>query len=502
MKLIAHRGNYRGPNPERENEPGYVFETLTNTPYYVEVDLRLVNGALHSGHDAPQYVFPTELLAHPRLYVHAKDIRTLWYMRVNHPEVHTFFHDSDDVVLTSQGELWTYPGRELTPLSIAVMPEVAYATHSTDIAGICSDHLEFRRTECVCCSSEKLAHLHTVSQVPLTSSTLPIPRNTKIDMIFGKCVRCKTIQLTNLADPAVLYETSHNSSVVGETWTTHYSTFATVIKPYVRGAVLDIGDPSFKVGKYFTETSDRIPPEHIGVWTSVDPNCTVKHSQNQVIVSEFFEKALSNLQEVDTIIHSHLFEHVYNPSAFLSQCRTLLREGGYMCFSVPNMEKTETPFAGVFLEHTFHLSKPLTAYLLAKAGFEIVVQSDYRAHSTFYVVKKSEASCNIESVIEYNESLEFRVPSYEDVSEPVYLYGSHYNSQIRLAIQPNLKVISILDNDPLKIGSYLDGFAHKVESPAILVGLSNPIVLVSHCSVYKDEIASQIRALNQSVVIR
>jgi hypothetical protein len=140
MKLIAHRGNYRGPNPARENEPGYVLETLTNTPFYVEVDLRVVNGELWSGHDAPQYRFPTDLLSSSRLYVHSKDIQTLWYMRVHHPDVHTFFHDHDKVVLTSQGELWTYPGCELTPLSIAVMPEVACASY-TEILGVCSDDL-------------------------------------------------------------------------------------------------------------------------------------------------------------------------------------------------------------------------------------------------------------------------------------------------------------------------------------------------------------------------
>jgi len=496
MKLIAHRGNYRGPNPARENEPGYLLETLTTTPYYVEVDIRLINGELRSGHDEPQYLFPLDLLSHPRLYVHAKDIQTLWYMRSHYPEVHAFFHDSDDVVLTSQGELWTYPGRALTPLSIAVMPEVAYATHSTNIAGICSDYLEFRRTECVCCGSE-MGHLHTVDRIPITSSTLPEPRRTMLDMTFGKCTHCKTVQLVNLADPRVLYETSHNSSIVGETWTTHYTTFADVIKPYVKGTVLDIGDPAFKVGRYFTDYPHQ--------WISVDPcgSRQAGQAQNHVIIPEFFENAFPHLTQVDTIIHSHLFEHVYNPFMFLSQCRSLLREDGFMCFSVPNMEKVETPFAGVFLEHTFHLSKPLMTYLLAKAGFSRVVQVDYREHSTFYVVQKSEPiDPPISPVIDYNDSLIFRVPSYEAITDPVYLYGSHYNSQVRLVLPPDLNVLTILDNDPLKIGKYLDGFGYRVQPPAILVGLSSPIVVVSHCSVYKDEIIAQILATNPSAIIQ
>ena len=38
MKLIAHRGNIDGPNPERENSPEYIEEAL-KAGYDVEVDV-------------------------------------------------------------------------------------------------------------------------------------------------------------------------------------------------------------------------------------------------------------------------------------------------------------------------------------------------------------------------------------------------------------------------------------------------------------------------------
>ncbi len=56
MKLIAHRGNTQGPNPERENSPEYIEEAL-NAGYDVEVDVwyDCATEKFWLGHDEPQY---------------------------------------------------------------------------------------------------------------------------------------------------------------------------------------------------------------------------------------------------------------------------------------------------------------------------------------------------------------------------------------------------------------------------------------------------------------
>ena len=36
MKLVSHRGNINGPNPEMENDPRYVENTLANYFYNIE----------------------------------------------------------------------------------------------------------------------------------------------------------------------------------------------------------------------------------------------------------------------------------------------------------------------------------------------------------------------------------------------------------------------------------------------------------------------------------
>lgn len=142
IKLIAHRGNINGPCKERENEPDYLQEAL-DKGYYIEVDVRVIKGELWSGHDKAQYRISLELLQHPRVYVHSKTIPTLHYFLRNHPEIHTFFHDRDEATITSKGEIWTYPGKELTELSISVMPEWEQKDYvlPKGIIGVCSDYL-------------------------------------------------------------------------------------------------------------------------------------------------------------------------------------------------------------------------------------------------------------------------------------------------------------------------------------------------------------------------
>ena len=75
-------------------------------------------------------------------WLHAKSIQTLYQLRRNKWLGHVFFHENDPCVLTSSGYIWTYPGQELTPHSICVMPEntdAIFAVKELNVFGFCSD---------------------------------------------------------------------------------------------------------------------------------------------------------------------------------------------------------------------------------------------------------------------------------------------------------------------------------------------------------------------------
>jgi len=138
MLFIAHRGNFSGKNPARENEPGYIDEALA-LGYDVEIDLRIVNNRLYLGHDTPQYSVSAEWLfdRQENIWIHCKNLQA-FHWAICKQLKHAFFHDQDDYTLTTCHKIWTFPGKAVVPLSILVLfendvlPEV-------EMFGYCSD---------------------------------------------------------------------------------------------------------------------------------------------------------------------------------------------------------------------------------------------------------------------------------------------------------------------------------------------------------------------------
>ena len=137
MILISHRGNLNGPDQSQENSPAYIEKTLA-AGFNVEVDVWYTENGLFLGHDDPRYEISISFLKDERVWCHAKNVDSLKEMLLNN--IHCFWHQEDDVALTSQGYIWTYPGKSLTDKSICVIPEKANYS-SINCAGICSDYI-------------------------------------------------------------------------------------------------------------------------------------------------------------------------------------------------------------------------------------------------------------------------------------------------------------------------------------------------------------------------
>ena len=142
MILISHRGNLNGKS-NMENRPGHINKALWQG-FDVEIDVWYIDDEFWLGHDIPQYKIEENFLENPRLWCHAKNIDTLYKMTSN-SLIHSFWHQDDDVTLTSRGYLWTYPGKQLTEKSICVLPEFEDKKSKVilpkNVAGICSDFI-------------------------------------------------------------------------------------------------------------------------------------------------------------------------------------------------------------------------------------------------------------------------------------------------------------------------------------------------------------------------
>ena len=135
MIFIAHRGNVDGKKIAEENKPSYI-EAALSLGYDVEVDIWHIDDGWFLGHDKPQYKIDISFLKNERLWCHAKNIQA--FSRMLNSKIHCFWHQNDDITLTSRGYIWTYPDQELVTNSVCVMPEITGQNFS-NCAAICSD---------------------------------------------------------------------------------------------------------------------------------------------------------------------------------------------------------------------------------------------------------------------------------------------------------------------------------------------------------------------------
>ena len=144
MRYIAHRGLTHGPDKDLENKPSQIAKAI-HEGFDCEVDLWAFiednRYQLFLGHDEPQYNVDYGFLAGQPLWIHAKNLTALQWLIKQGKRFNYFWHQEDDFTLTSEGFIWTYPGKTLTKSSICVMPEWNYdiAEFNFDCYGVCSD---------------------------------------------------------------------------------------------------------------------------------------------------------------------------------------------------------------------------------------------------------------------------------------------------------------------------------------------------------------------------
>jgi len=141
MKYIAHRGNTEGVT-EFENKIEYLKHAYS-LGYGLEVDVRYHKDKLYFGHDEPQEEIDNELLILPDVFVHLKDFKSVELL-AHRKDLNMFWHNNDEMVFTTQGNIWCYPGNNIIhPKSIWLcLNDTSIPTDIPDIYGICIDKMK------------------------------------------------------------------------------------------------------------------------------------------------------------------------------------------------------------------------------------------------------------------------------------------------------------------------------------------------------------------------
>lgn len=372
-----------------------------------------------------------------------------------------------------------------------------------------------RRQKSLITEKINLEHLYTLYNFPVFMGcvdTLPA-EDIKSDMVWDICRDTGLIQLRNLIPLDVLYLNQHNDGV-GKIWQDHYESFARFLYKNKPGKnILEIGGAhDIIAGKY-------IALESKVNWVSVEPNPQYIKNKKIKVIKAWFDDRFNTTEKVDAIIHSHVFEHTYNPFKFIEHIAKFLKKGQKHIFTFPNMEAMlKNNFTNCLnFEHTVFLTEPITEYILEKYGFKILDKEYYGdPHSIFYATEKIDPDGKIDlpknQYREYKNLFRQFINHHLDIvdslnkkidlaAEPVYMFGAHIFSQYLIGFGLKTdKITSILDNSQIKISKRLYGTSLMVESPRILKDKGKVNVILK-AGIYNEEIKKDIlENINKEVI--
>jgi len=326
------------------------------------------------------------------------------------------------------------------------------------------------------------------------------------DMNWSISRESGAIQLNPLLPLEVIYKEQHGSGCVGDLWNQHHLAFAKFVHSFNFKTVLEIGGLHGILSKLYQNLDGTID------WTIIEPNPIPVNGVTAHFIKGYFDDQFKFDKQADAILHSHVFEHIYDPHIFLNHISNFLSDRKYMLFSLPNLEEMlKRKYTNALnFEHTIFLTEPYIEYLLSKYHFRVIKKEYFKEdHSIFYACirdSKVKSFSLPKRLFEYNKKLFLEYVNYyhqliDDLNSKIktlqkdqklYLFGAHIFSQHLISFGLNIKRIDcIIDNDFNKQGKRLYGTDFKVFSPKILSNDNDPVVILK-AGVYNQEIKKDI----------
>ena len=94
-------------------------------------------------------------------------------------------------------------------------------------------------------------------------------------------------------------------------------------------------------------------------WTMVEANPNVYNDIKVKLIKGFFDSTFELRDKVDVFVHSHVFEHMYEPNEFISNISGFLNKDELHILSIPRMQvMLEQGYTNcINFEHTFLLTE-------------------------------------------------------------------------------------------------------------------------------------------------
>lgn len=361
------------------------------------------------------------------------------------------------------------------------------------------------RSSCAITKAQDLEPLYTFEQFPvfMGCTDKPITEDIKIDMDWWISKSSGLIQLKALLPLDILYPESHGAGCVGALWNKHHRSFAAYLRRFTLSSIFEIGGSHGILAKEYDGTGNT-------PWSILEPNPSPVAGSRARFIKGFFDKQFKYSDEFDAVIHSHVFEHIYDPNEFMSHLSAFMDNGKYLIFSIPNMKvMLERKYNNCLnFEHTIFLTEPYVDFLLARHGFRLIDKEYFMDdHSVFYAAIRDSTVRPVELPLGLYDQNRKMFQDYVDchkqlitdlnsrmqyIQQPIYLFGAHVFAQYLIAFGFDTNhIVCLLDNDFNKQNKRLYGTQLLVNSPKILKDVAFPMVILK-AGVYNEEIKNDI----------
>jgi hypothetical protein len=367
------------------------------------------------------------------------------------------------------------------------------------------------RNNCVVCDGCQFKDIYKKTQYPIVFTPPSIDKNVEDDeyedLHFIGCVQCGCVQTKVLIDQVKLYKDAYNITYNYPTMQRHHHGFADfIIKNIINDKIIEIGGSNGALVKIIQEKKrfdysildlcDRAPD--VPDVNFINANCETY-----------------NFKENNTVILSHVFEHLYNPLKFVENLKR--NNINQVIISNPDfdslLDKNDISF--INFEHTYYCNTLHLDHIMKQYGYYRNDILNCENWAVFYsyvrdineTMRDNDVTKNVyllDKLLKYFLSRESKISRIKiDNNHKTFICtAGHYGQMVYTFLDANTKqsIVGFLDGDPFKIGKRVYGTEHSTYEKSKINEYVNVNVILC-AGRYRDEITTELLSHNKNTNI-
>ena len=344
------------------------------------------------------------------------------------------------------------------------------------------------RKQCVICNCQEFDVVFSDNFTSSLSLSFTNEPTTPVFMPFNVllCKQCSTAQTKYLGDLSLVYDKNHNDTY-GSLKSIMMDQFANFItdNPKIEG-ILELGACN-------EDLASCVQKDKLYNYFIVEPNFT-GNPTNITVLKQYAEDVDFKDVPINTIVMSHLFEHLYQPVDVLAKLQHSSNIK-YVYLNHPDFEHNVRNNTYVVLnsEHTFYVEHDVLIALFQKFGFFLRKRHDYQQHSLFLEFERKDSLDSTQSLMNLNVRNDMKIffgtmtsivtKLHEKIKtnpqKDYYMWPASAHSISLFACGFDVSLLKgLLDNSPNKIGKYLHSYNLYCSSFSKMLEDSNPNICI------------------------